>query len=125
MLLQSQDGAIHVLPALPDVWEAGSISGLKARGGFELDFSWKDNTVDQITVRSTLGGNCRIRSYVPLKGNGIVPAVGKNPNSFYHIPTINKPVFSKQAKITRLTTRKVFEYDIQTIKGKTYTFVRK
>ncbi len=125
MLLQSQDGAIHVLPALPDVWKSGSISGLKARGGFQLDFSWKDKTIEKVTVYSRLGGNCRIRSYVPLKGNGIVPAVGKNPNSFYEIPTINKPIFAKEAKITRMINRQVFEYDIQTVKDKTYTFVKK
>jgi alpha-L-fucosidase 2 len=125
MLLQSQDGAVHILPALPDDWKQGSVSGLKARGGFEIDLTWKDNAVGQITLRSGLGGNCRIRSYFPLQGNGIVPAVGRNPNSFYEIPVINKPVISAGAKVGKLPVRRVFEYDIQTLKGKTYTFVKK
>jgi alpha-L-fucosidase 2 len=67
MLMQSHDGAIHVLPALPDVWQKGIVKGLKARGGFEIvSLEWSDGEFSKLIVQSKLGGNCRVRSYVPL-----------------------------------------------------------
>jgi len=67
MLLQSQDGAIHLLPALPDAWKNGSVKGLKARGGFEVDIQWGDGEITAAKIKSSIGGNCRLRSYIPLK----------------------------------------------------------
>lgn len=125
MFLQSHDGAIHVLPALPDVWKEGNVTGLMARGGFEVDLSWKNNEVENITVFSKLGGNCRLRSYVPLKGSGIVPAVGKNSNPFYEIPPINKPIISPDSRAEKPFVRKVYEYNILTMKGQKYSFEKK
>ena len=52
MLLQSQDGELALLPALSENWSAGSVRGLKARGGFEVDFSWKDRRITRIKVRA-------------------------------------------------------------------------
>lgn len=68
MLLQSHAGFIHLLPALPAKWAKGSVTGLRARGGFEItDLSWADGNVDKVTILSTIGGNLRIRSNSPLK----------------------------------------------------------
>jgi hypothetical protein len=80
-LLQSCDGYIFVLPSLPESWTEGSVSGLKARGGFELSFSWKQGKLATLSIHSTLGGICRIRSKVPLQGVGVKSAKGavKNP----------------------------------------------
>ncbi len=65
MLLQSHAGQIEVLPALPHVWSDGSISGLCARGGFEVDISWKRGALHRISIISREGKHCRIR-YGPI-----------------------------------------------------------
>jgi alpha-L-fucosidase 2 len=61
MLLQSHEGEVHLLPALPGAWSVGAVRGLRARGGFEVDMSWADGQLRQAVVRSTLGGRCRVR----------------------------------------------------------------
>jgi len=60
MLLQSHNGVIRLLPALPDAWPEGRVTGLRARGGFELDMAWKAGKITETTLRSRLGGACRV-----------------------------------------------------------------
>ncbi len=62
MLLQSQDGDINLLPALPDAWRSGEVKGLRARGGFVVDIVWRDRVIIRATIRSTLGGKLTIRN---------------------------------------------------------------
>jgi alpha-L-fucosidase 2 len=118
MLLQSQDGALHILPALPSVWQEGSVKGLRARGGFQVDLSWKQGLADKILIRSTLGGNCRIRSYVPLKGKGLREAKGPNGNPFYQVPEIKAPLMNNEEALELPELRSFYEYDVSIPEGK-------
>jgi alpha-L-fucosidase 2 len=115
MLMQSHDGAIHFLPALPDAWKSGSITGLKARGGFEVDLKWENGEIASAVIKSDLGGNCRLRSYTPLTGKGLKKANGENPNEFYKTPDTKKPVIN--AEISAPQIKEVYEYDIAVRKG--------
>ena len=62
MLLQSQNGVIHVLPALPQAWSKGSVKGLKARGNFEVDIEWEDGKLKKLEILS-VDGNPAIIDY--------------------------------------------------------------
>ncbi len=124
MLLQSHDGAVHLLPALPDVWSEGKVRGLRARGGFEVSIEWKEGTLQQAEILSTIGGVLRIRSYVPLKGKELKDAKGACPNALYAPALIKNPLLSEELKeVPSLAVRKIYEYDIATQPGKRYSFV--
>jgi alpha-L-fucosidase 2 len=117
MMLQSQDGAIHLLPAIPDAWKNGSVKGLKARGGFETDIQWSNGELVSARIKSTLGGNCRLRSYVPLKGKGLKVVRGQNTNPFFKVPEVVKPLIHSEITSSPVTLRKIYEYDVATKKG--------
>ena len=125
MLMQSHDGAIHILPALPKEWKQGKVSGLRARGGFEVDIEWKDNMSKRIKIQSESGGVCRIRSHVELKGKNLAKAKGRNPNEFYALPNIKTPLIADEATIDELNLQKIFEYDLNTVEGETYLILSK
>ncbi|MEI7901399.1 MAG: glycoside hydrolase family 95-like protein, partial [bacterium] len=79
MLLQSHMGIIHLLPALPDAWPAGSVKGLCARGGFEVDMAWEKGKIVRLTVKSSHGNRCRIRTTAALKMEGLFNGSVKSP----------------------------------------------
>lgn len=127
MIIQTSDGAVDLLPALPDVWQTGSVSGIRAWGGFEVeDMQWKDGKVVKVVIRSTLGGNLRIRTPNAIKmknGKPLASATGANSNPFFYVTETPAPIVSADATITPPQLKETFVYDIPTTKGKSYTFI--
>lgn len=122
MLLQSHDEAVHLLPALPQQWANGSVSGIVARGGFEVEMEWKEGALEEAVVTSHLGGNLRIRSYVALKGKGLTTATGVNSNPLFRKAAVKAPLVSDEMAATgKSELQKVYEYDLLTRAGRKYT----
>ena len=121
MLMQSHDGFVYLLPALPANWKEGRIRGIKARGGFELDFCWKNGKLDKLTIYSSKGGNFRLRTLTPVQGKGLKKARGENPNAIYEVPQVMEPVVNKEAKLHEVKLKKTYLYDLNTKAGESYT----
>lgn len=128
MLVQSSDGAIHLLPALPDVWPEGSIEGIRARGGFEIvEMKWKNAQLTKLVVKSALGGNLRLRlpNNLTLKSGKLEVAKGENPNPFYFVEETAAAIISEKSTIKPLELKPTVLIDIPTKGGNVYTFISK
>jgi len=88
MLIQSHEGIIHLLPALPDEWNSGEFHGVRARGAFELDLQWENGTAKTVDILSKAGVVCKISSIVPVKisSNGEEVQITKG-NGYIEFPT--------------------------------------
>ena len=117
MLMQSHDGCVDLLPALPDAWKKkGHVQGLMARGGFEIvDMEWSQGKIVRLQIRSTVGGNLRLRLGQPLKG--YKKAKGNNANNLFYIAPQGEMENNSKVKLNKVVLPKTYVYDIPTTKG--------
>ncbi|MFC6098897.1 glycoside hydrolase family 95 protein [Olivibacter domesticus] len=125
MLLQSHAGEIQLLPALPDAWPTGSIKGIKARGNFTVDIDWNQGNLRNATIEANVGGNCRLRTPIPVKVVEITTktAQGNNGNVLTQEPEELLYKRNGTASLQKLNIKDTYVLDFQTEKGKRYTIV--
>ena len=124
MLVQSHDGFVHLLPALPDEWSEGEVCGLRTIGGFVIErLAWKDGRLVEARIRSTIGGNLRLRLNEKSKmiNDKWAAAKGVNPNPLFAVYTM--PVQKRQGDGYVTLSEHVSSYDnlydIETNPGET------
>lgn len=128
MLIQSHDGALQLLPALPSNWQSGEVKGLKARGGFTVDMKWSHSKVEALTITSALGGNCRLRVATELEGDTDLFPIAEgnpNPNMLNQKARIKEPLVSAKADVQYMQIEETMLFDFNTKKGGIYHFSRK
>lgn len=120
ILLQSHDGALHLLPALPDSWNEGEVKGLKGRGNFTVDMAWEKGQLSEARIVSNIGGPLRLRSYVPLEGEGLKEASGDCPNPLMSGVKLNDAIVSPETTKQYPILLRTYEYDLETVPGGEY-----
>ena len=123
MLLQSHNGEISLLPALPAVWKNGSIKGIKARGNFTLSINWKSGKLAQAKIYSGNGGVCRVSALQAIRVAEVKsePSEGDNTNSLNTVYGKTYYVKKENAPLMELNISKTYSIDFVTKKGRTYT----
>ena len=124
LLVQSHEGYIQLLPALPDELSSGEVKGLVARGGFGIDMKWDNGSIESLVIHSRLGGNCRIKVNGSLTSRDarLKPAEGENPNPLLAKPDPVPFVNNATEPLLELNPDPGNIFDFQTEAGKTYWF---
>lgn len=116
MLCQSHDGCVFLLPALPKAWADGRVTGLRTRGGFIIDeMSWHAGRLVSASIRSTLGGNLRLRSLTPLRK--LRKARGENTNVLLTPPVTLATENNAAVALDMPALPRTFTYDVETEAG--------
>jgi len=117
MFVQSHTGAIHILPALPDLWKDGQVKGLRTRGGGSIDIKWKDGQPSEVNFSSDLGGTFRLRSEWPLELSNNSNA---NSNPLLDTTPIPEPIIYGNPDLS-LELKKYYDYDFKLEAGESIT----
>jgi alpha-L-fucosidase 2 len=92
MLLQSHSGEISLLPALPEQWPTGEVSGLRAVGGYEIDMQWKDGALEKAVIEAKYDGVCRLRTKTPVSVRSYARTHGFTPSEAVSYPSSSEAV---------------------------------
>jgi len=122
LLVQSHEGHIHLLPALPDELATGEVKGLVVRGGFVIDMKWENGALESAVIHSKLGGNCRVKVNGTLASRDarLKPAEGKNPNPLLAKPDPVPFVNNAEGQLLEHNSDPGNIYDFQTEAGRSY-----
>ena len=129
MFVQSHDGAIHLLPALPEVWKQGTLKGIRCRGGFTVkEMTWANGELQTAVITSNIGGTLRIRSLTPLYLNGekLSPTSQEvSDNPLLQSQSTRKPLIAANAPVCIPEYAQTYVYDIDTNAGNEYILTAK
>lgn len=125
LLLQSHEGYLFLLPALPSVWKKGSISGIRARGDFNVSIDWSNSRLSKAIIYAEKGGICRLHTLQPVKVLEIksVEASGAVDNAL--LTHYGKTFYDNNTRkgLVEVNQTKGYTIDFKTEKGKRYTIV--